>query len=83
MYDYVLTIDSNLLPATSPFILWANLGHAQYERERGNPEDVEKGFLGSEPLVKVRASTTALFLRFTERPSLQDVQSHIHVTIFG
>jgi len=55
-----------------------------YEGERGDPEDVEKGFLKSELLVRVHTSLYHNSLGSSIlTASLSDLQSYIHVTVFS
>ena len=54
-----------------------------YEGEQGDPGDIEKEFLKSELLVKVRLSTTAPWIPCTDSMCLLVLQSHIHIVIFG
>ena len=49
-----------------------------YEGERGNPEDVEKGFLKSELLVRVCASTTVTKCSLTLNSPSRRLNSYSH-----
>ena len=54
-----------------------------YEGEKGDPEDVEKGFLKGELLVRVRVLVAATIPHklLTIRPL--DIQSYIYIAIFS
>ena len=53
-----------------------------YEGEEGNPADVEKGFLKSELLVRVRVSTTTPIPKLLTAHYI-DVQTYVHITILS